>query len=593
MAAVRGQLLKLRNEELRLQQGILRHKASIAPIRKLPTEILSRILMFHGKNDSCEAKPYRHENAVLRNYHPMLVCKLWCKTAVNCPQLWTQHVLDERGAGCVYLDTRLKRAGSLPLDVLISLSTLPSWERPDVWALMRPVLHRLQRVQFRCGPKFEHLDVIVVPNKAKEIFMDLARSSITHLSIISVQFEYEGWESIFRDSPFPNLQYLTVTRLFSVPSINAPNLRGIIIADCSVRARSLCNTICSTENLEFLDIAGSDIEFGFDPDPSAAITNDLKLRQLRVGGDWSRDEAFGFYTSLFRQSFTIETLEIPFNGYIPRYVLDRPADAFDSLKNLTLKLHHAMRISFQADASYAANMRTTIEWFKALNRLEDLELQSTTFYDSDAGLILQSLIHSTADSKILLPRLSNLKVIGVSYWPSIFLRIMAERSASEDDLRTAEMDEQISIVDKTLTVKPFTIDLKLTINKPRTYGFSKSESEFEVHSGDWDSFHEAYKLHFGHEEQDSDTGTIDHFDLITFAGIGDAEERCRALCDTFEQFERGNEDEDDDGYHDEDSYDDDYEPTWGEVDYLDEEEMEEDEEEQEDPLFNPFWNAEL
>lgn len=436
-------MIKLRDEEINLQREVFELKASIAPIRKVPNEILGRIFVFH--TSECFYKDFDPHGSVSRlkhNYALMAVCKLWCKTAITCPQLWTEHILGTRGSN--NFDTHVKRAGSLPLNMLLKI---PAQDEAltEVWKLVEPFIQRLRGVQvvepLLPGYAYGSFDGSAV--KTKNILATLARTPITQLSLFSVKLDFQTWETLHVGYPFEKLECLTIVRSNTVPSIIAPRLKTLVLVDCTVDALSLFNIVRSTNCLEVM--CTPEVSFGYrsQQGPPLEISNVLKLRELRIGKSWTELSGIVFYTSLFKD-LSLETLEIQFTGYIPQYVFERPAGAYDSLKSLTLK--------YKYESGNFEDALTWHEWLKSLNRLQELEVLDSNGDDySDAGLLLNSLLHSDEDSQLVLPRLRRLKVVSGTYWPSIFLRIMAERSASQQDLIRyirKEMDEEISLLDE-------------------------------------------------------------------------------------------------------------------------------------------------
>jgi len=100
------------------------HKTSIAPIRRLPVKLLSRIFASHqeliGYNKTSKS-------SVLSNYVLMLVCKLWCKMGINTPQLSRHYAVELNEIGLSSLDAGITRAGNQDCH----LAVIQDWESID------------------------------------------------------------------------------------------------------------------------------------------------------------------------------------------------------------------------------------------------------------------------------------------------------------------------------------------------------------------------------------------------------------------------------------------------------------------------------
>lgn len=113
MHILRDRLAALQILERRHETSISLHSASLAPILRLPVEILTRIFSFAVSHDVLD-KEHRKLPVTLTR-----VCTYWEEVCLSHPDFWTTLVVLP-GDDNSYVDAVLRRSGSRPLQVAFS-----------------------------------------------------------------------------------------------------------------------------------------------------------------------------------------------------------------------------------------------------------------------------------------------------------------------------------------------------------------------------------------------------------------------------------------------------------------------------------------
>jgi len=171
-------------------------------------------------------------------------------------------------------------------------------------------------------------------------------------------------------------------------------------------------------------------------------------------------------------------------------------------------------------------MQPLVDWLVVAEALEELVIfsdrQGISF---DAGIILQSLlIGNEPDAKVVCPHLRTLKVYGSTNWPSLLLRIMAERSQSAEELQAAGYSPDLAWQESQLP-KPFSSEFSVSFLATDHGG---PKWTYRSTSVGWKQFHDDYKEFFSKPIYKSPE--VNHFDMTTTAHHKNSTERLEFLC---------------------------------------------------------------
>jgi hypothetical protein len=267
------QLNTAKSEYNRLELKWENYKASIAPIRSCPPEVLSMIFHF-----------YLRENPRLVR-RLLLVCKQWYSLVVNDPQMWNRISVTvpnewDIESTAVPIERRIKcclqRSGTLLLELDLDLSNLRSAEDTIIEKIRTSVNHN------DFVDDFATWDTIYDWSHGLDLdelmTSPLIATTYTPMSIFKVVQQLVGdrgeimarWGSLKLQLPEPDI-VMDIWRVFAWP---APNLRRMVIRcneDMGEYADELAVgfpeipslkhlDIFDTDSLEFLKLEGSSLE---------------------------------------------------------------------------------------------------------------------------------------------------------------------------------------------------------------------------------------------------------------------------------------------------------------------------------------------
>ncbi|KAJ6547045.1 hypothetical protein B0H19DRAFT_1032495, partial [Mycena capillaripes] len=223
-------------EGANLRRRSEQHKVVIAPIRRVPSEVLAEIFLqlaaVEEKGDPLSSRHYElffaKEYMIVPVLHraPLIfgeISREWRDIALSTPRLWNSISLECREentrTNISLCDMWLKRSGSLPLSIrlcyermydpeIISQKTID-----DCQNLMKTILPYAQRWRF--------LDLDNLP-ASYEILRDLLPESVPILEIISVNHDKEPKAAQF--TPWAGLQIAPKLRCLYLDSIGGANI---------------------------------------------------------------------------------------------------------------------------------------------------------------------------------------------------------------------------------------------------------------------------------------------------------------------------------------------------------------------------------
>ncbi|KAJ7461003.1 hypothetical protein B0H11DRAFT_161216 [Mycena galericulata] len=205
-------------ELTQLRRSSEKHKATIAPIRRVPTEILAEIFLQHAESeahkemkstyyyDSCKI-----HDVILKPYHmveprphrtPLIfgeICRKWRNVVLSLPHLWnsislqcTNRKIERNIALC---SMWLKRSGSLPLSIRFRREALSGrevtsnfirWRCQDLIRILLPYANRLR-----------FLDLDDLPLGSYDVLDELLPASVPKLEYLSIKHD-RRYESVAR-----------------------------------------------------------------------------------------------------------------------------------------------------------------------------------------------------------------------------------------------------------------------------------------------------------------------------------------------------------------------------------------------------------
>lgn len=225
----------LDKQQQELERSLLNQQALLAPVRYVPSEVLSEIFIWClprvDPNDEFD------ENIFLDDGVPLLlaeICSRWRAIALSTPQLWTTisvHFPSNVGRVLEAVQMWLKRSGSLPLAVNIRWRSFEKeylqFANNANWSSLDAILAQADRWRYA---------YLVLPGK------DLRRIAkvqhrLTKLSRVHIDISTREETAVFAD--LPNLQSVdflpgTVTSHFQLPwsRLKSSSLHANRAMDC-------------------------------------------------------------------------------------------------------------------------------------------------------------------------------------------------------------------------------------------------------------------------------------------------------------------------------------------------------------------------
>ncbi|KAF8880851.1 hypothetical protein BD779DRAFT_1038430 [Infundibulicybe gibba] len=121
---------------------IHRHRNALAPITRLPPEILARIFVFHARMEPLAEQ--RHLSAAVISTH---VCRQWRQAGLSCPELWS-YITRVTYRTAAWIETMIERSKAVPLSFEVGAGP-----NTDMAALVAENLHRCKSLSLRI-PKY-------------------------------------------------------------------------------------------------------------------------------------------------------------------------------------------------------------------------------------------------------------------------------------------------------------------------------------------------------------------------------------------------------------------------------------------------------
>lgn len=416
--------LGMRFDVLRARRDTVRHsydvlKAVMAPVRKLPQEILGHVFLYCN----CMTKTTQ----ISRSEAPLLllrVCRRWRRIAEGTPALWTWLNFGYTGINldpCEIISMWLANSGSLPIDVNLSTEHQP-WSEIYKGQMARGIqlilesFHRIHRFEAK-------LDVIL----EQEICRQMRPIHAPLLEEIDLY-----WEDfdLFNEIPISHLKHCISAPKLKSLSLQHPPMRDLfLLHPTSIRSITLMgeysweislNFLTLYGNLSFLDIC---VDEGTRPltfdDESRMLLPSLKTMDLRFHSTGDIQPYLDAFEVPMLQDFRIgfEGMWFQDDGFITDSELDSFLYRYPAIQRLSL-----------SGLDDTADLTLLFPW---LRELRSLTLHHCRTCDS----IIEAL---TPDpllplSSWTLPRLSEIGIEDSVISQDLFLNMIESRALMDPD----------------------------------------------------------------------------------------------------------------------------------------------------------------
>ena len=216
-------IMSLQNQQMELKRRASRYGSLLAPIRKIPPEILLLILQIACSSNSLAKPAYEHQKRQLVTVNVGQVCNYWRNLVMSNEELWsTLGNLQIGDAGLdgddpelpLLMQTYLSRSGSRPLTFTLNLGgdeIGPTADRiaqcSSRWGDV--TLSRVAREDWNIGPRSEGFPVLKsLSIHVHSFFLPLNTFKVApHLHTL-ILTDMEELEPGFTDFPWRQLRYL-------------------------------------------------------------------------------------------------------------------------------------------------------------------------------------------------------------------------------------------------------------------------------------------------------------------------------------------------------------------------------------------------
>ncbi|KAL1675910.1 hypothetical protein EV122DRAFT_280571 [Schizophyllum commune] len=230
LTRLEARIAALRERRTDLEAGVRNANALLAPIRRLPPELVARICAFslpHGWFTDCVTR--RGPWKVLQ------LCHAWREVALSMHHCWAEFTLAElkkimeTDKAVDIVTTHLQRSASLPLAVRIwppadtRIQFRPDLKLFEVLEALKPELHRIRVLHLRCGhgaalpeslPMVE--EIALGPFDRENGFLTVIPSNATHLRALDLV----DWRMTNVACPWASLRSLSITHYNHVQYFN-------------------------------------------------------------------------------------------------------------------------------------------------------------------------------------------------------------------------------------------------------------------------------------------------------------------------------------------------------------------------------------
>lgn len=125
-------------------QALLEQRNDLAPVSRLPPELLSCIFLLDA--GPCDEDGFQSCESPLGWLHALWVCRYWRRVAIATSQLWVQVPLMHVG----YVEAALHRSAGLPLTIQLPPDTVDQVDRNplSIYQMLQREIHRIHAVNF-------------------------------------------------------------------------------------------------------------------------------------------------------------------------------------------------------------------------------------------------------------------------------------------------------------------------------------------------------------------------------------------------------------------------------------------------------------
>ena len=381
-----------------LDSFIFQARAQVAPIRSLPTEVLSNIFSFYGLSHPQDLNTLT------------AVCRFWRNVALNDPRLWSTISIQM----CSHaIPLYISRSRSLPLQIRITpASSLELWSTNRLTYFLRKTLAPRQK------KRIQSLEVIIPSRLLSERFADAFYRFTEHEPIA---LEHLAWIHIELASHARIADEITLAGSATLvaagfPAPHCSNLQSLAIRSPlepvdKVILHQLYR-LASYPALHTLELTEFRVDPHHVPQPAPRPMPSLKTVKFRITEPLALR-----YILEYLSMQSVETLMLNFSGtgQPESHLTSTLPTNFPNLKSLSLSGLFTMDHN---------------EWKDVLSQnvgIEELTCESSSFGDAELGLLSNSYIGTTENRSWLLPALRCLRMQDLDIsWESV-VRLQTKR----------------------------------------------------------------------------------------------------------------------------------------------------------------------
>jgi hypothetical protein len=374
-----------------LDSFIFQARAQIAPIRSLPTEVLSDIFSFYALSHPQDLNTLT------------TVCRFWRNVALNDPRLWSVISIQIRPR-CI--PVYLSRSRSLPLQIRIQpISSLELWSTHRLTYFLQITLSPPER------KRIHSFDVVIPSRLMSERFVDAFYQFTEHEPI---SLEHLTWINIELSCHAPIADDITLGGSATLVAAGFPAPQCSKLQSLAIRSPMEAidnNTIhqlyrlASHSALHTLELTEIRVSHRYTPQPVSRPMPSLRTVRFRI----IEPLALGYILECLSMQ-SVETLMLDFSGIgqPESHFASTLSFNFPNLKNLSLIGLFTMDHS---------------GWKNILSQnvgIEELTCESSSFGDAELGFLSSPSASPTESHPWPLPTLKCLQIQGLDIsWESV------------------------------------------------------------------------------------------------------------------------------------------------------------------------------
>ena len=407
----RERLRKLLRDTIRAQASLLAQievldsfifqaRAQVAPIRSLPTEVLSNVFSFYGLSHPQDLNTLT------------AVCRFWRNVALNDPRLWSIIPIQTSSQD---IPLYLSRSRNLPLQIRITpVSSLELWNTNRLTYFLQKTLAPRER------KRIHSFEVIIPSRLMSERFADAFYQFTEHEPIALEHLAWVKIELACHARIADDIMLAGSATLVGAgfPAPHCPKLQSLAIRSPLEPVDSIIlpqlYRLASYPALHTLELTEFRLTSHHPPQPVSRPIPSLKTVRFRI----IEPLALRYILECLSMQ-SVETLMLDFSG------TGQPESHFTS--TLPVNFPNLKSLSLIGLFTMSHN-----EWKDVLSQnvgIEDLTCESSSFGDAELGLLSSPYIGATESHSWLLPALRCLRMQDLDIsWESV-VRLQMVRGA--------------------------------------------------------------------------------------------------------------------------------------------------------------------